>query len=54
LASSPFFSIDLITSESGELRLVEIGDGQVSDRKQWPAERFAAMMYEAHERGIGE
>lgn len=41
---SPFFSIDLILSESGELRLVELGDGQVSDRKRWPAERLVAIL----------
>jgi hypothetical protein len=46
---NPFFSIDLITSQSGELRLVELGDGQVSDRKQWSPARFAAMLHDGRE-----
>lgn len=41
---SPFFSVDLVSSESAGLRLIELGDGQVSDRKKWPAERFASML----------
>ena len=43
----PFFSVDLVASETGALRLVELGDGQVSDRKQWPADRFVAMLQSA-------
>jgi len=42
---SPFFSVDLVSSESTGLRLIELGDGQVSDRKKWPAERFASMLH---------
>lgn len=41
---SPFFSVDLVTSEKGGLRLIELGDGQVSDRKKWSAERLASML----------
>lgn len=41
---SPFFSVDVVASCEGELRLIELGDGQVSDRKQWPLERFMAML----------
>ncbi|MEO8366764.1 MAG: ATP-grasp domain-containing protein [Pseudoxanthomonas sp.] len=41
---SPFFSADIVTSTDGALRLVELGDGQVSDRKQWPADRFVQML----------
>lgn len=41
---SPFFSADIVSSEGGELRLIELGDGQVSDRKKWPVERFLAML----------
>jgi len=44
---SPFFSVDLVLSESGTLRLIELGHGQVSDRKKWSAERFASMIYGA-------
>jgi len=28
----------------GEPRLVEIGDGQVSDLKKWPVTRFVEML----------
>jgi hypothetical protein len=41
---SPFFSVDLVQSEGGGLRLIELGDGQVSDRKKWTAEPFASML----------
>jgi ATP-grasp domain, R2K clade family 3 len=40
---SPFFSVDLVSSASGDLRLIELGDGQVSDRKKWVAEQFISM-----------
>lgn len=42
--SSPFFSVDVVRAYSGELRLIELGDGQVSDRKHWSARRFAQML----------
>lgn len=45
--NSPFFSVDIVLSAQGEPRLVELGDGQVSDRKKWPADRFASMLNEA-------
>lgn len=41
---SPFFSVDTVISADGALRLIELGDGQVSDRKLWPAETFAKML----------
>jgi len=41
---SPFFSVDMIENKQGELRLVEIGDGQVSDSKAWPVDRFIGML----------
>ncbi|WP_167225589.1 ATP-grasp domain-containing protein [Massilia rubra] len=41
---SPFFSVDVVASSEGTRRLIELGDGQVSDRKQWPVERFMAML----------
>lgn len=40
---SPFYSVDIVMNVKGEPRLIELGDGQVSDRKKWPAERFVAM-----------
>ena len=42
--SSPFFSVDTVMAISGELRLMELGDGQVSDRKKWNPEQFAAIL----------
>lgn len=40
----PFYSMDLVQSATGELRLIELGDGQVSDLKHWPADRFAQVL----------
>ena len=37
---APFYSIDMIKDRSGNLRLVELGDGQVSSRKNWPIDKF--------------
>lgn len=41
---SPFFSVDVVLRKDGVLRLVELGDGQVSDRKEWSAQRFAGLL----------
>jgi ATP-grasp domain, R2K clade family 3 len=38
--SSPFFSVDIIQRSDGVWRVVELGDGQVSDLKRWTAEQF--------------
>lgn len=38
--SSPFFSVDTIETRCGRSRIVELGDGQVSDRKGWPTGAF--------------
>jgi hypothetical protein len=38
-----FFSVDIALRTDGALRVVEIGDGQVSDLVGWTAERFAAV-----------
>jgi hypothetical protein len=38
---SPFYSIDVIRRKDGVLRVVEIGDGQVSDLVGWPDNIFA-------------
>jgi hypothetical protein len=45
---SKFFSVDAIDREDGVKRIVEIGDGQVSDLVGWSAERFAQLW--AHDR----
>jgi hypothetical protein len=44
MIDSPFFSIDVALRSDGVLRVVELGDGQVSDRKEWSAEYFASML----------
>lgn len=41
--ASPFFSVDVALREDGAERIVEIGDGQVSDLVGWSPERFAEM-----------
>ncbi|WP_193015284.1 MULTISPECIES: ATP-grasp domain-containing protein [Gammaproteobacteria] len=38
--NTPFYSIDIVRNTVGELRLVEIGDGQVSDIKEWQVEKL--------------
>jgi len=40
---SPFYSVDVIRREDDEPRVVEIGDGQVSDLKAWTAQAFVGM-----------
>jgi len=44
MVDAPFYSVDTIMRKDGTLRLVEIGDGQVSDKKTWPLERFVQML----------
>ncbi|MDC0832449.1 ATP-grasp domain-containing protein [Geitlerinema sp. CS-897] len=41
---SPFFSIDIAQRTDGVLRIVEIGDGQVSDRTGWSCDRFVEVL----------
>lgn len=38
---SPFYTLDVVKNEEGQWRLVELGDGQVSDAKGWEADDFA-------------
>lgn len=40
---SPFFSVDIISNTHGELRLIELGDGQVSDCKKWHPNDFVKI-----------
>lgn len=40
---SPFFSVDVARRTDGMIRIVEIGDGQVSDLVGWTAERFVEI-----------
>jgi hypothetical protein len=41
---SRFYSVDVIERADGESRIVEVGDGQVSDLVGWDAGKFAAML----------
>ena len=41
---SRFFSVDVIQRADGKLRIVEIGDGQVSDLVGWTPENFAKAL----------
>jgi hypothetical protein len=45
--ASPFFSVDVAKRNDGVLRLIELGDGQVSDRKEWSAATFVQAIYAA-------
>ena len=40
---SKFFSVDVAQRADGQLRVVEVGDGQVSDLVGWSPNVFAAM-----------
>lgn len=43
---SPFFSVDIVDRQDGVKRVVEIGDGQVSDLVGWSSDRFAELWLE--------
>lgn len=40
---SPFFSVDLGQLQDGSWRVIELGDGQVSDLKEWSPQNFYSM-----------
>jgi hypothetical protein len=40
---SPFFSADVVLRRDGQIRVVELGDGQVSDLVGWTPTAFAEM-----------
>lgn len=41
--SSNFFSVDVVKRDDGNLRVIEVGDGQVSDLVGWSAERLVTL-----------
>jgi hypothetical protein len=41
---SRFYSADVVQRDDGELRVVEVGDGQVSDLVGWTPESFVRML----------
>ncbi|MEL6554789.1 MAG: ATP-grasp domain-containing protein [Cyanobacteria bacterium J06621_11] len=40
----PFYSVDVVSTTEGKLRLIELGDGQVSGRKNWPVTDFVQIL----------
>ncbi len=44
IVDAPFYALDIIENLTGELRLVELGDGQVSDKKNWPVSQFLKVI----------
>ena len=41
-----FYSVDVVQRADAQLRIVEVGDGQVSDLVGWTPERFASILAE--------
>jgi hypothetical protein len=41
---SPFFTVDTVRRRDGVTRIVELGDGQVSDRKKWTAQQLLSVL----------
>lgn len=41
-----FYSVDVVQRADGQPRIVEVGDGQVSDLVGWSPERFASILAE--------
>ena len=42
--TAPFATLDVVQNDAGTWRVVELGDGQVSDRKAWAAADLAAVI----------
>jgi hypothetical protein len=42
--ASPFFSVDVARRRDGVLRIIELGDGQVSDRKNWEPNQLLGIL----------
>jgi hypothetical protein len=47
IVPSPFYSVDIALRVDGVARIIEIGDGQVSDLVGWTPERFAQIWKES-------
>jgi hypothetical protein len=41
---SPFFTVDTVVRRDGMIRIIELGDGQVSDRKKWTAQQLLEVL----------
>lgn len=46
LDRSRFYSVDIVQRADGQFRVVEVGDGQVSDLVGWTPKRFAGVLAE--------
>jgi hypothetical protein len=44
IINAPFYSVDVVENLAGELRLVELGDGQVSDKKTWTVSKLVEVV----------
>ena len=44
--NAPFYSVDVGENSAGQHRLIEIGDGQVSDKKTWKSKDFCNLIAE--------
>ncbi len=44
IIDAPFYSVDVVENLAGELRLVELGDGQVSDKKNWSVSKMVEVV----------
>ncbi len=42
--NSPFFAVDTVLRRDGTTRIIELGDGQVSDRKKWSAVHLLGIL----------
>jgi len=42
---SPFFTVDTVLRRDGVTRIVELGDGQVSDRKKWTVPELMRVLH---------
>jgi ATP-grasp domain, R2K clade family 3 len=42
--ASPFFSVDTVGRRDGVIRIIELGDGQVSDLKKWTTQQIISML----------
>jgi hypothetical protein len=51
---SPFFTVDTVRRRDGVTRIVELGDGQVSDRKKWTPQQLISILRGNSESGRRE
>ena len=47
-----FFSLDIVETSDGDYRVVEIGDGQVSDLKRWSVEKWVSVFLDSEKQKL--